>query len=276
MGAGRVSHCASRRPTRGALTLAAALLAALAEHAEAQLTIGRVEVVMQLADRASHEAAISVRNESNQPVQAIVRLEDWDRGRDGGNRWYPYGTHKGRGSCSPALGVFPQSLRLDPGAEQAVRVVLDGEKVPEGECWAAAVVETVQSGERMGQRVSYVVRTAVKIYVQTAGLVSDGEIETLRLVEDTAAHHAKQKSVEVEFANTGTSHLTARGLLEVRKPDNTTVHRLPLPTVYALPGAKHAVRVPLPALPRGDYVLLATMDYGGADIAAALLEHRSK
>jgi hypothetical protein len=36
------------------------------------------------------------------------------------------------------------------------------------------------------------------------------------------------------------------------------------------------VRVPLPPLPRGDYVFLATMDYGGSDIAAALLEHKRK
>jgi hypothetical protein len=46
--------------------------------------------------------------------------------------------------------------------------------------------------------------------------------------------------------------------------------------VYALPGAKHAVRVKLPELSAGDYVLLATVDYGGSDIAAALLEHRRK
>ena len=63
-------------------------------------------------------------------------------------------------------------------------------------------------------------------------------------------------------------------MLEVRRPDNTTVHRLPLPTVYALPGARHSVRVPLPPLPGGDYVFLATMDSGGSDIAAALLEHK--
>lgn len=231
---------------------------------------------MQRADPASHQTAISVRNESSQPVQAIVRLEDWDRARDGRNQWYRYGTHRGAGSCSPALAIFPQSLRLDPGAEQAIRVVLDGDKAPPGECWSAAVVETTQPGERMGQRVSYVVRTAVKIYVRSADLISEGEIEAVRLVDDATAENARQKSVEVEFANTGTSHVTARGLLEVRRPDNTTLHKLSLPTVYALPGAKHVVRVPLPALPRGDYVFLATMDYGGADIAAALLEHRHK
>ena len=55
-----------------------------------QLAVGRVEVVMQVGDRANREAAISVRNESDKPVQAVVKLEDWDRAEDGSNRWFPY------------------------------------------------------------------------------------------------------------------------------------------------------------------------------------------
>ena len=273
--AGRAMSVA-RRFGLQALVLAPAFLAVPGRVLLSQLAVGRVEVVMQVADRANREAVISVRNDSDKPVQAVVKLEDWDRAEDGSNRWYPYGSHRGAGSCAPALSIFPQSLRLDPGAEQAIRVVLDSAKTPRGECWSAAVVETVQPVERMGQRVAYVVRTAVKVYVQSAMLVADGEIERVRVVDDSTKEKSGKESIEVRFANTGTSHVVARGVLEVRKPDNTTVHRIPLPTVYALPGAKHAVSVPMPALPRGDYVFLATMDYGGADIAAALLEHRRK
>lgn len=271
--AGRAMSVA-RRFGLQALVLATTLVPGRVLHS--QLAVGRVEVVMQVADRANREAVISVRNDSDKPVQAVVKLEDWDRAEDGSNRWFAYGSHRGAGSCAPALSIFPQSLRLDPGAEQAIRVVLDSAKAPRGECWSAAVVETVQPVERMGQRVAYVVRTAVKVYVQSAMLVADGEIERVRVVDDSTKDNSGKQNIEVRFANTGTSHVVARGVLEVRKPDNTTVHRIPLPTVYALPGARHAVSVPMPALPRGDYVFLATMDYGGADIAAALLEHRRK
>jgi P pilus assembly chaperone PapD len=271
--AGRAMSVA-RRFGLQALVLATILVPGRVLHP--QLAVGRVEVVMQVADRANREAVISVRNDSDKPVQAVVKLEDWDRAEDGSNRWFAYGSHRGAGSCAPALSIFPQSLRLDPGAEQAIRVVLDSAKAPRGECWSAAVVETVQPVERMGQRVAYVVRTAVKVYVQSAMLVADGEIERVRVVDDSTKDNSVKQNIEVRFANTGTSHVVARGVLEVRKPDNTTVHRIPLPTVYALPGARHAVSVPMPALPRGDYVFLATMDYGGADIAAALLEHRRK
>lgn len=261
----------ARRSVLSALIAGATCLAAGA--AQAQLAVGRVELVMQLADRTEREAAIGVRNESAQPVQAIVKLEDWDRAADGSNRWYAYGTRGGHGSCAPALSIFPQSLRLEPGAEQAIRVVVDSAKAPTGECWAAAVVETFQPTERGGQRIMYVVRTAVKIYVQSPALVTSGDIDSLKVVDDTADG---ARSVEVYFANTGSGHVVAKGALEIRRPDNTAVHRLALPNVYALPGARHVVRVRLPELDAGAHVLLATMDYGGEDIAASLLEYRRK
>jgi P pilus assembly chaperone PapD len=257
-----------------ALALTASLFV-LGGSAAAQLAVGRVELVMSLADRSARDAAIGVRNESGRAVQALVRLEDWDRAEDGSNRWYPYGARAGKGSCGQALSIFPQALRLEPGAEQAIRVVLDSAKAPAGECWAAAVVETVQPAERSGQRITYVVRTAVKIYVQPAGLRAEGEIQSVR-VSDSLPGQGKASSIEVQFSNTGARHVVTEGALEIRQADNKLVSRVPLPPVYALPGAQHTVRVPMPKLPAGHYVFLATMDYGGADIAAALLEHRAR
>src|SRR5688572_31713255 len=116
--AGRAQSVA-RRFGLPALVLVPVLLAVPGRVLLSQLAVGRVEVVMQVANRANREAAISVRNESDKPVQAVVKLEDWDRAEDGSNRWFAYGTHRGAGSCAPALSIFPQSLRLDPGAEQA-------------------------------------------------------------------------------------------------------------------------------------------------------------
>ena len=271
--AGRAPRCVSRRLRFLALVLAPAVLLTPRPVA-GQLAVGRVEVVLQAGD--TRDAAIGVRNESAKPVQALVRLEDWDRASDGANRWYPYGSHAGRGSCAPALAIFPQSMRLEPGAEQAIRVVLDSDRAPAGECWAAAVVETVHPADRAAQRVAYVVRTAVKIYVQPPGLSADGEIEGVRVAVDSTSRDSTASVIEVLFSNTGTRHVVAQGALEVRTADNTTVSRVPLPTVYALPGARHVVRVPMPTLAPGSYVFLATMDYGGADIAAALLEHRTR
>jgi P pilus assembly chaperone PapD len=273
--AGRALRCAVRRRRIPALCALLALLSP-ALNAEAQLAVNRVEVVMHTNDLFTRDVVIGVRNESGKPVQALVRLEDWDRSADGSNQWYPYGTRAGGGSCGKALSIFPQSMRLDAGASQSVRVVLDSEYAPTGECWAAAVVETVQPAERQGQRVAYVLRTAVKIYVQPPGLRADGEIAGIRLVADSSEKGKPAPGIEVAFANTGSRHVVAEGVLEVRRPDNAIVTRVPLPNVYALPGARQAVRVPMPDLPPGNYVFLATMDYGGPDIAAALLEHRKR
>ena len=266
----RVGKPARRRSAFQAVLLATVLVPAALP---AQLAVGRVELVMPLADRRSRDVAISVRNEAASPVQAIVRLEDWDRAADGANRWYPYGSKKGSGSCGDALSIFPQALRLEGGASQFIRVVLDSSKAPAGECWAAAVVETAQAGEHLGQKVTYMIRTAVKIYVQPEGLRTEGEIQTLRVATDSAS---TASSIEVTFCNTGAKHVVTEGVLEVRQADNRVVTKIPLPPVYALPGAHHTVKVPMPKLPPGQYVLLATMDYGGGDIAAALLEHRAK
>lgn len=253
-----------------------ALLPVLPMTLPAQLAVGRVELVMDAANRTSRDAAVNVRNESDRAVQAIVRLEDWDRTSDGTNRWYGYGALAGKGSCAPALSVFPQALRLEPGAEQALVVTHDSTRVPAGECWAAAIIETVHPVDRGGQRVSYVVRTAVKIYVQPAGLEPGGEIEALRFGADSTTGARGREALEMVFSNTGTRHVVANGSLEIRTAENALVRRIPLPPVYALPGARHIVRVPMPPLPPGRYVFLATMDYGGADIAAALLEHRAR
>jgi P pilus assembly chaperone PapD len=152
-------------------------------------------------------------------------------------------------------------------------VTLDSTTTPAAECWAAAVVETTQPGAPRGQQVAYVLRTAVKIYVQPPGLRSGGEITGLRVTSDGApATPAPQ--VEVTFENRGALHVAATGTLEFRRPDNSLALRVPLPNVYALPGARQQVRVPLPELARGRYAVLATLDYGGADIAAALIEHQ--
>jgi P pilus assembly chaperone PapD len=250
-------------------------MALAAPELHAQLAVNRVEVVMHTNDFLGRDVVIGVRNESGKSVQAQVRLEDWDRSANGSNQWYPYGTRSGDGNCGKALSIFPQSIRLDAGASQSIRVVLDSAHAPAGECWAAAVVETVEPTERAGQRLNYVLRTAVKIYVMAPGLRADGEIDAVRLVADSGAARGSQ-GVEVAFANTGTRHVVAEGALEVRRTDNTLVTRVPLPNVYALPGARQFVRVPMPDLPAGSYVFLATMDYGGPDIAAALLEHRKR
>jgi P pilus assembly chaperone PapD len=255
---------------------AAALIAVLAiapfDIASAQLTVDRVEAVIHPSNPAERETIIHVRNDGSKSVQAVIRLEDWKRTSDGTNQWFPGGTQAG--SCGKLLTIFPLAANLDPGASQSIRIVLDTAAArPSSECWSAAVVETVSSAVKEGKQVGYFIRTAVKLYVQPVGLRADGEIPSMRVIADSVRGADSVKTIEVEFENTGDRHIVAQGVVEFRRPDNTVAARISLPNVYSLPKARQLVRAELPRLAAGRYVVLATLDFGGDEIAASQIEY---
>jgi P pilus assembly chaperone PapD len=270
----RATRCPRARTWRNARVgarCAAALVAlsslAAPRAARAQLAVDHFELLLRphLAD--ARVGAITVRNDGATAVQAIVKIEDWDRTEDGTNRWFPVGTIGG--SCGASLAVFPRAIRLEPGASQVLRVSWTPEDVPAHECWAAAVVETVRPEVQGGRQVAYVVRTAVKLYAQPPASTISGEVTALRVVGEGAP-----STLEVAFANTGDTHVVAHGQVEFRRADNTVAATLRLPDLHALPASTARARVAVPRLPPGRYVALALIDYGGDDIAAMQLEHR--
>jgi P pilus assembly chaperone PapD len=268
------------RPRRGLRSLALVASAVLAPRlASAQLAVDHAE--LHLVPRGTLEqrvGLITVTNEGSTSVQASVRIEDWDRAEDGTNRWYPSGTVAG--SCGKALQVFPLSVSLQPGASQSLRVTLDSNAVNGRECWGAAVVETVQPPSMTGRAITYVVRTAVKVYAEPAGLTLDGAVSDVRIVQPDAARLVSRDSVgprvQVVFENTGKKHVVATGSVEFRRPDNSVAAKVALPDMYALPGAKSRVSALMPKLAPGQYVVLAIVDFGGSEIAAAQIEYEAK
>jgi P pilus assembly chaperone PapD len=256
----------------GLALLAGACLAVTPNVLSGQLTVNRMELLMR-GTAGERDAIIGVRNETSTAVQAVVRLEDWDRSADGTNRWYAYGSRAG--SCGRALSIFPLSVNLEPGASQSLRLTIDSAAVPPTECWAAAVIESVVE-PRPDQHLTYVLRTAVKIYVDPPGMHAKGEISALRLVDadsETGGPSSSTKQIEFEFANTGLQHLASRGTVEFRRPDNSVAARMEVPTLYALPGARQVQHVSVPRLAPGRYVILLTLDYGGDDLVAAQIEY---
>jgi P pilus assembly chaperone PapD len=237
-------------------------LSALATPSTAQIAVDRMEIVFQPKTADPRVGVINLKNEGTKPVQAQVRLEDWDRAEDGTNHWFPQGTLAG--SCGQLLRIFPASVSLDPGASQAVRVTMDTTAAPAKECWSAAVVETVQPRIASGRAVNYVIRTAVKLYVLPPDLRIEGEVNAMR---------ADRDSLDLGFANTGERHLVAKGSVEFRRPDNSVAARVELPVLYTLPGASSRARIRAPKLSAGRYVVLAILDYGGDQLAAAQIEY---
>lgn len=238
--------------------------------AGAQLTVDRLSMVLTLTPGESRLGVLTIRNDHDRSIQAMIRLEDWNRDQDGTNQWHPLGSVEG--SCGSSLAVFPATVNLPPGGTQAIRISIDSTYRPERECWAAAIVETAPTPPGKEGGVVHRIRTATKIYVQPPGVVAVGEVESLRVgIMRIGADSVR--AVELTVANTGGRHLEAAGELQIRTPDNAVLQTLKLPTAYVLGGARVRVRALFPDLPPGRYVLLAILDYGGAEFAAGQSEY---
>ncbi len=238
----------------------------VAPNAHAQLAVDRSELFIRPAVRTERVGLITVTNTSGQPMQAQVKLEDWKRSAEGANQWFPAGTVPG--SCGARLTVFPLALSLEAGATQSIRLSLaDSVTSLPQECWSAVMVEAAQvATQRNGM--NYVVRTAVKVYVEPAGTQTAGEITDMNVLPGPDG-----EQLEVWFRNSGTRHYVAKGAVEFRRADNSVAAKIALPDYYVLPGAAQRVMIPMPKLGVGEYAAIAMVDFGGEDIAAMQMDH---
>lgn len=261
------------RGMRGVLRACALLALLLPARAGAQIAVDKLELFLKPGTTETRSGVLMVRNEGTERTQALVKLEDWDRTTDGTNRFFAAGTQPG--SCAEALRVFPATLSLAPGESQAVRVALDSTSAAgmRAECWSVVVVQAQQPVRQAnGRTLVYTVRTGMKVYAMPDGLQAEGEVSDVRIAPVAGAKGAAPQA-QVTFRNTGALHVAAQGRLEIRREDNSLLASVPLPALHALPGAESVTTVALPAFPPGRYVLLAIVDYGGTELAAAQLEH---
>lgn len=274
-------------PLRTGATLMALALLACPQGARAQLAIDRTELQLHTDSAGARAGVLLVRNEGAQRAQARLLVEDWDRAEDGTNRFHPPGTLAQ--SCAAHLEVQPRAILLEPGEAQPVRIAMDAAAAVREECWSVVLVESVQPRPAANGRVLlYTLRMGVKVYAAPSTLQGNAEVATLTLAPATPAASAapvggpsatptgaaggSARAVQLAVVNRGARHVVAHGRLEVRTEDNQVVAALPLPTVYALPGATRRLTATLPALPRGRYLLLAVFDYGGSELTASQVE----
>lgn len=275
--ANRGAHSLTRRVRWSALA-ALSLLAAGVRPAAGQISVDQAEIVLHPQPSAPSVAGFNVSNETNALVEATIYLMDWDRDDDGANRFQPLGSVAQ--SCAKYLRVFPLSLRLPPHTSQGVRLGLQGADSVPATCWSIVFVEAGGPQAGGGRRISYVLRLGVKVYIEPPGLATDGEVEGMGIDTIRPAHVPPVRGAKpappardtvvswVRFRNTGGLPAMVHGEMEYRRLDNSVVQRDSIPTFPVLPGAARRARVPLPALPRGHYVVLALLDFGGTEVAA--------
>ena len=255
------------RALRHAVTLAALLIGTTAQ---AQVSLDRRELVLRPDSAAQRSGVLIVRNTGTSRTDAAIVVADWDRGADGGHRFYDAGTQPG--SCASVLSIAPLEFALAPGESRAVQIGVDG--AVNSACWSLVLVETVERvPDESGRMVLAAVRTGMKVYAEPSdsralGEVSDVEVETSEAAHSGAVTRGSMLAA-VTFRNTGERHLRGEGRIEIRRADDSVLTTLPLPELQTLPGAAMTARVALPATLKGTYRLRAVVNYGGASLAAA-------
>jgi hypothetical protein len=100
---------------------------------------------------------------------------------------------------------------------------------------------------------------------------------TTRATTVANAPAATKRQISVLFHNTGGTHLLSKGRLEFRRIDNSLAAQVAIPEFPTLPGATRKVLVDVPAgLTPGDYVVLALIDFGGAELVAGQIDYQAK
>jgi pili/flagellar assembly PapD-like chaperone len=263
----------------------------ISQRAQAQLLVDPLEVTILAAGTNRVTASFSLSNTSDKPVQATISRSDWDRIENGDNRFISAGS-SGM-SCGAMLSVSPLSVRIEPHSSRVVRLGVQPSAALTHECWDIIFVEEVpQRSSTKGNSLQYIFRTGVKVYVAPPGLTRDGAVEDMEAVDAAPAQAASttpasrtpapakpaaKRQIAIRFHNTGGMNLIAKGRIEFRRLDNSLATQVAIAEFPTLPGATRKILVDVPNdLPAGDYVALALIDFGGAELVAGQIDFQAK
>src|SRR5438105_3673742 len=287
-----MQHSGSRSPYRASaerrgrvrrtvLALCAVGGAVISQRASAQLLVDPLEVTILAAGTNRVASSFSLTNTSDNPVQATISRSDWDRAENGDNRFLAAAS-SGM-SCGAMLSVSPLSVRIEPHTSRVVRLAVQTGAALTRECWDIIFVEEVpQRAATKGNSLQYIFRTGVKVYVAPPGLSRDAAVEDMAIVDAPVAKPASstpaaKHQIAIRFHNTGGMNLVAKGRLEFRRFDNSLAKQVAIEEFPTLPGAVRRLLVDVPSdLPAGDYVVLALVDFGGAELVAGQIDYQAQ
>ena len=259
--------CDARR--RGQVLALAVAFALAARAAAAQIAVDELEVHLSLRPGAlGLSQTFHAANAGDTPANATISIEDWDRSEGGENRYYPLGSLPS--TCGSHVRVFPSVLRLDARSVQTIQVTVDSaDAIPRG-CYTILFVESARSHGPGSSGLVYSVRYGVKVYVERDAPLS-GEVTAMSVEHRAAPGRAidsPPRALTLSFRNSGARQTETHGKVEVRRLDDSVLSTIEIPDFPTLPGATRRLDLAIPSLPRGKYVLLAMLDYGGQEIAA--------
>jgi P pilus assembly chaperone PapD len=255
-----------RGRVRGTVLALCAAGTLFSQRSAAQLLIDPLELTIPTGGSIRTVSSISVINTSNQTVEATISRSGWDRKEDGANRFFAGGEN----SCGQILSFSPLSVRVEPQSSRIVRLTIETNAPVTRECSDIIFIEEIprHSATKVNS-LEFIFRTGVKVYVDPPGLTPNGVVEKMVVVDS--------RQIALWFHNTGSVHLVAKGRLVFRRLDNSSELEIPIEEFPTLPGAVRRVLLEVPVgLPVGDYLVLALIDFGGADLVAGQIEFHAK
>lgn len=242
------------------------LLCMIVLSASASMSVAPLSLRLDISPGEDGAGAFLVRNTGPEPITVNLSLHDWWRTPEGDFQILAPETLDR--SCAGWMVYSATTLDLAPNEESQVSVQLAVPDDVSGDHWALLLVEEQpqpaeqeQADEGLTNTTRVVVTYAVKILQDDP--VNDAPDATIQGIEILDQDPLQ---IRVRFANTGNTHVTTEGTIEVRDIFGDTVRSLKVDPFPALPGEERLLLVEDPStepLAEGPYFLIALFDFGG-------------
>ncbi|WP_293174797.1 hypothetical protein [Oceanithermus sp.] len=250
--------------------VAIAALAALTFTARAQtaVAIDPPAVLFRAQPGETVTASILVANPGAEAARVRVSLGDWMYQPDGQPVYLDPGSLPE--SASSWITFSPAEFVLEGHEKKVVRYTIE---VPDdaetGTHWSVLFLQGEDPNALPGANIAtFKLRVAHTIYVDVPPVQRDGRILGLAAVPPEQPD--EPISIGIQYANTGNGAYAVTGTLEVRDAQGQVVGETTIDRTVVLPGATRVLVANFfGPLPRGDYVVLAVLNYGSETVDVA-------
>jgi hypothetical protein len=218
----------------------------------------------------SRTGLITVENKGSNPARVLGYITDLGMDKMG-NLTYPDGGTLPF-SCESWMLVNPEDFTLSQGTSQRVRYTF---KVPDdaaGTYLASIFFHTKPQDMAKGSGSKLAVRVGTIFVINVTGTgFKGGELTSLSMNNTNQDNIAQ---IELGFKNKGNLLIRPKGTVEIKNEAGWTVEKLMIneDNQAVLPFAERVIRIPVANIKPGGYDLVATVDYGGAEILSGELK----